>query len=93
MVAKAVGLTYQQIQKYENGNDRVSAATLAKIAQDLRMPINTFFEGLFENEAPPNEANLLDREETYALIRIYYLLPVKVRKSIQHLLSSLGKSV
>ena len=45
LLAHALGITFQQIQKYENGINRVSAARLYDIAQVLGMPITYFYEG------------------------------------------------
>jgi transcriptional regulator with XRE-family HTH domain len=45
-LAKAVGLTFQQIQKYEQGSNRISASTLYEIAAFLEVPVGYFFEGL-----------------------------------------------
>lgn len=45
-VAKAVGITFQQIQKYERGVNRMSASRLFEFAQVLSVPITYFFEGL-----------------------------------------------
>jgi transcriptional regulator with XRE-family HTH domain len=45
-LAKAVGLTFQQIQKYERGANRVSASKLYEIAAFLRIPVGYFFDGL-----------------------------------------------
>lgn len=39
-----IGLTFQQVQKYEKGVNRVSAGTLYEIAQVLDLPINWFFD-------------------------------------------------
>lgn len=44
-IAAAVGVRYQQVQKYESGKDRVSAARLWEIAKTLNVPIGYFFEG------------------------------------------------
>ena len=44
-LADAVGLTFQQIQKYENGKNRVSASRLQQFAKLLEVPISFFFEG------------------------------------------------
>jgi transcriptional regulator with XRE-family HTH domain len=44
-LAKGLGVTFQQVQKYENGTNRVSASRLYDIANVLGMPI-TFFHGL-----------------------------------------------
>ncbi len=50
-VASALGLTFQQLQKYERGFNRVSASRLFKLAQFFRVPVSVFFEGLEERHA------------------------------------------
>ena len=45
-LAKELGLTFQQIQKYEKGTNRISASRLYKIAQVLGVPVQYFFEDL-----------------------------------------------
>jgi transcriptional regulator with XRE-family HTH domain len=45
-LAKGVGITFQQIQKYEKGLNRVSASRLLEIARFLGVPISVFFKGL-----------------------------------------------
>jgi transcriptional regulator with XRE-family HTH domain len=45
-LADALGLTFQQVQKYERGDNRISASKLYEIARALRAPISWFFEGL-----------------------------------------------
>jgi transcriptional regulator with XRE-family HTH domain len=45
-VAEGLGLTFQQIQKYEKGRDRVGASRLQHLSQVLRVPVAFFFEGL-----------------------------------------------
>jgi transcriptional regulator with XRE-family HTH domain len=47
-LADGVALTFQQIQKYENGINRVSASRMQQFAKILKVPISFFFE-----EAPP----------------------------------------
>jgi len=42
----ALGLTFQQVQKYERGANRVSASKLYEIAKTLQVPVSFFFEGL-----------------------------------------------
>ena len=41
----ALGLTFQQVQKYENGKNRISASRLQHISQILQVPVPFFFEG------------------------------------------------
>lgn len=45
-LAEALGLTFQQVQKYERGANRVSASKLYEIARTLQTPVTYFFDGL-----------------------------------------------
>ncbi len=58
-LAEALGLTFQQVQKYERGANRVSASKLYDIARFLSVPIAYFFEGLTD----PTAAGASVREE------------------------------
>jgi transcriptional regulator with XRE-family HTH domain len=42
-LAKAIGITFQQVQKYEKGANRVGAGRLSEIATALDMPVASFF--------------------------------------------------
>lgn len=43
-LGKAIGVTFQQVQKYEKGTNRVGSSRLSKIADILGVPVNRFFE-------------------------------------------------
>jgi len=45
-LADSLGLTFQQVQKYERGANRVSASKLYEIAKTLQVPVSFFFDGL-----------------------------------------------
>jgi transcriptional regulator with XRE-family HTH domain len=45
-LADALGLTFQQVQKYEKGANRISASRLPQISEFLQVPIPFFFDGL-----------------------------------------------
>lgn len=45
-LAQALGLTFQQVQKYERGTNRISASKLFEIARFLEAPVSYFFQGL-----------------------------------------------
>src|SRR3982750_545860 len=47
-LAEALGLTFQQVQKYERGANRVSASKLWEIARALKINVAYFYEGLEE---------------------------------------------
>ena len=53
-LAEALGLTFQQVQKYERGANRVSASKLYEIAAMLKAPVAYFFDGLAD---PAGEAD------------------------------------
>lgn len=44
-LARALGVTFQQVQKYEKGVNRVSASMLSRASQALHVPIESFFPG------------------------------------------------
>jgi transcriptional regulator with XRE-family HTH domain len=50
-LAETIDLTFQQVQKYERGSNRISASKLYEIAKALKAPVAYFFEGYGENEA------------------------------------------
>ena len=60
-LADELGVTFQQIQKYERGANRVGASRLWDISQFLEVPISYFFEGLesVEPKKDPNENLML----------------------------------
>ena len=76
-LADALGVTFQQIQKYERGTNRVVASRLFDLAQILRVPVDYFFF-----EAPPDFLGVVAGEpggghrpshrETLDLVRAYY---------------------
>jgi transcriptional regulator with XRE-family HTH domain len=76
-----VGLTFQQIQKYERGANRVSASNLYGIARVLEVPIEYFFEGLagFDDSPPdPREVGLrtfLASDEGRELAQVFPRIP------------------
>ncbi|MGO4573469.1 helix-turn-helix domain-containing protein [Microvirga sp. 2TAF3] len=50
-LAEASGITFQQIQKYEKGTNRISAGRLQEIARVLSVPVGTFYDEMPEDEA------------------------------------------
>lgn len=44
-LAEAVGVTFQQVQKYESATNRISASRLFEVAKALGEPVQRFFEG------------------------------------------------
>ena len=60
-VAKAINVTFQQIQKYEKGTNGVSSVRLLQLANYLKVPVNYFFEDFSEyliNLEKPQESHL-----------------------------------
>lgn len=90
-LALKVGVTFQSIQKYERGSNRVSASRLQEIAEVLGVPVSHFFEGLASagtapvTAAAPAESltsqEIRDLNATFALIK-----DKTVRQAVLHLL-------
>ena len=107
-LAEALGLTFQQIQKYEHGRNRISASRLYQLSQILKVPISYFFEKLGEsgNKKIP-EYSLADNEqqefldedrlhnkETMELLKVYYSIKdPEIRKDVMHIISTMAQNI
>jgi transcriptional regulator with XRE-family HTH domain len=94
-LALAVGIRFQQIQKYECGANRISAARLFQLAKALETPINYFYDGLTDDKtevaAVQNEGiEVFSRKETLDLIQAYYRLSERPRRRLLDLAKSLN---
>ena len=82
-LGEALGLTFQQVQKYERGVNRVSASRLFDLSHVLDVPIGFFFDDV------PDA--VLSRRETLELVAAYYrILDPAVRQRVLDLIKSLG---
>ena len=79
----AVRLTFQQIQKYERGVNRIGSSRLYQLSQILDVPVSFFFDdmppletgdapGLREGASAPFEPDPMAKRETLELVRAYY---------------------
>jgi transcriptional regulator with XRE-family HTH domain len=57
-LGNSIGLTFQQVQKYEKGTNRIGAGRLHQISRILKVPVSFFFEG-----SPRDEAGASDAEQ------------------------------
>lgn len=104
-IAEELGVTFQQVQKYERGINRVSCSRLYDFAKVLRVPITFFFEGFHTTEGSENygfaedAANnnfqteaVEDSKETKALLREFYKItdPEK-RKHILEIIKAMAQ--
>ncbi|MCG5239802.1 helix-turn-helix domain-containing protein [Azospirillum doebereinerae] len=102
-LGEAVGITFQQLQKYERGSNRISASRLYNLSQVLGVPVSYFFDDMpspdsVETESlvalPPSETDEFEsmaRRETLELVRAYYRIEdPSVRKRTFDLLKALG---
>src|SRR5918911_2511156 len=67
-LAKAVGITFQQVQKYEQGKNRVGGSRLADIAKALDVPVSYFFEQT-PDEMEAVQGSLLNTRGAVSLLR------------------------
>ncbi len=89
-LGEAVGIKFQQIQKYETGMNRVSASRLWDIAETLEVPITFFFDGYGDasvnkdgDKSKTNtQGDLLADKEALELVRSYYAIPENQRRKL-----------
>lgn len=89
-LAEALDISYQQIQKYETGANRVSAGRLFQIAQRLEVPISFFFEELGIDYSHDG-SNVGGNRATFELVRNFSQIPdTSVRIALSGLVKSLA---
>jgi transcriptional regulator with XRE-family HTH domain len=107
-LAEAIGLTFQQVQKYEKGANRVSSSRLVDMANALGVSVSYFFEEMtaeVQKQTPSalmitkqrpeidQERDPLARRETLELVRAYYrITDPVVRKRLGDMVKALAKS-
>jgi transcriptional regulator with XRE-family HTH domain len=97
----ALGLTFQQIQKYEKGTNRIGASRLQQISEILQVPVSFLFEGVpggavnaegsSDAPSPAYVAEFLATSEGLALIRAFTnVSDIKLRRAIVDLVQQIG---
>jgi transcriptional regulator with XRE-family HTH domain len=83
-LGNAVGITFQQVQKYEGGGNRISSSRLFEFAKILNVPVSHFFKEMAPGLATgrrkmgrpkrnaSDEADINSKRETLQLVRAYY---------------------
>jgi transcriptional regulator with XRE-family HTH domain len=99
----ALGLTFQQVQKYEKGSNRISASRLQQISQILQVPVPFFFEGAPAASGIPKAAkgtadaaspayvtDFLATSEGLALVKAFVCIEdAKLRRAIVRLVEEI----
>ena len=103
-LGKALGLTFQQVQKYERGANRIGSSRLFQLSRILDVPVSFFFDemapettrkadGMAEVNKQVFEIDKLSRRETLELVRAYYkITDPAVRKKIFEMVKAVGNS-
>jgi len=94
-LAQMVGVRFQQIQKYEAGANRISAARLWRFCQALQVEVAYFFEGLPSEHGGSSRVRddgdeLMARPESIDLIRVFHQLDELPRRRLLDLAKSLN---
>lgn len=93
----AIGLSFQQVQKYERGANRIGASRLYEMSKVLHTPISFFFEnfgeqGLAEEGGSTYQADPVMKREALELMRAYHqILDPKERKKVLKLVQALAE--
>lgn len=106
-VANAVGVTFQQVQKYERGVNRISASRMAEFAEAMHVPVTYFFEGLNESDSYESttqpvaglaenalnyEVDVFSSPETIELLKFFYRCPPQVRKQFTEMVKAMANN-
>jgi transcriptional regulator with XRE-family HTH domain len=101
----AIGLTFQQVQKYERGVNRIGSSRLYDLARVLDVPINFFFDEMptaVSDKSPARasgkaetldgfDPDLVSKRETLELVRAYYKISnPQVRRRLFEMVKALG---
>jgi transcriptional regulator with XRE-family HTH domain len=100
-LGEALGLTFQQVQKYEKGTNRVGASRIKQISEILQVPVSFLFdggptgiaspEGFGEDASPSYISDFLATSEGLALTRAFTsLTDAKLRRSIVDLVEQIA---
>lgn len=97
-LALALGVTLEQLQRYETGNDRIDAARLQQIAEILRVPILFFFgatlSGARDREGDCNVIHFLDTAYALRLMQAFRRIEGQhIRRSIVELVEQIADTV
>ncbi|MES0096639.1 helix-turn-helix transcriptional regulator [Mesorhizobium sp. M0019] len=101
-LARSIGISFQQLQKYENARNRVSASMLYEIGKSLGVPVSRFFEGLPGNQQANGEASPLPVDERIdfiasaegrRLVEGLMRLHPRVRNRVSALIAALGEEL
>ena len=96
-LGKELGVTFQQVQKYERRTNRISASSLFEIARVLNVEPSYFFDEVDDGQvAVPSAASgeeAFSKRETLELVRAYYRIKdSKTRSEINALIKSIADS-
>ncbi len=87
-LGKHVGLTFQQIQKYETGMNRIVASRLWQFSLILGQPISWFFEGIGERKRKGDDP--LAKRETLQLVRYLSACDPDVQKHLAAMINAVA---
>lgn len=93
-LAERIDLSFQQVQKYELGKNRISASRLWVIASVLTVQVGYFFEGLTGSDVEGwtvDTADIMSDKNVMALVRAFAAIPEHQRLSVLNLAKSLAK--
>lgn len=86
-LAADAGITFQQVQKYEKGVNRISASRLYSFSKILGVPVTQFYQ----EAEKPTVSDLMESKETIVLVREYQkITSPAARKHVLEIIKSIG---
>ena len=96
-LARGLGITFQQVQKYEKGTNRISASRLQRMTEIMQVPVSFFFQGLGAPEikrasAPHYMSDFLATPDGLALTKAFVTIrDSRLRRCIVHLVKATAR--
>ncbi len=90
-VAKLIGVTFQQMQKYEKGTNRTSASKLYEISKALSVPIQYFFDDFNDEEKILQKAPIKDNRFLNVLVALKSIKKKKILDQLIDLIFEISK--
>jgi transcriptional regulator with XRE-family HTH domain len=96
-LGNAVGVSFQQVQKYESGANRVGASRLLQLGKVLGTSVAYFFDGfagdkklMVAEDKTGIDEGVFSKKESIDLLKAYYALPEKIRPQVLKMVKALN---
>lgn len=92
LLAEVLGMTFQQVQKYEKGSNRISASKLFEIAEYFEVGVSTFYTGTKNEEGERSQILPLGKDALDIAYAFEKINEPRIRKSIKSFIKTIAQN-